>query len=190
MINKMFFLGPNGSGKSTQAKILADKLGFVYICAGDLLRREVANKTPFGLEYEPRLAKGELAPVEVTNALIIGEILSLPIGARWVVDGWPRNIPQLNFANQNVTIDKCIYFEVNNPKIIMERSLARNRGADDTEEVILHRLEIFKTQTMEVLDYYSSSGNLIKIDGELPIPEVTEKLLEIVNSKDTQHQFT
>lgn len=180
MINKMVFLGPNGSGKSTQAKIL-EKYGYIYICAGDLLRREVDQKTPFGLEYASKLAKGELAPIEVTNQLIINEVKSLPENSKFIIDGWPRNIPQLDFANERISIDACIYFEVNDPKIVMSRSLARNRGADDTEDVILHRLEIFKNQTIEVLENYKSNGKMITINGELTILEVAEKLLEILN---------
>src|SRR5689334_5883064 len=105
------FLGPNGAGKTTIGKKLSlENSGIRYICAGDLLRTEIKNKTPFGLEYEKAMANGEMAPVEKMNELLYNEIERVKIekGDLIIVDGFPRNKGQLEFAIKNVAIDMCI----------------------------------------------------------------------------------
>lgn len=163
MSQRYVFLGPNGSGKSTQAKAIAAQFGLSYVSAGDLLRREVAEKTPFGIQYAEDMKNGILAPVSVTNDLLKKEIDSFPIDRGYIIDGYPRTIEQLNFLNENFDIDACVYLTIENVAEIVRRSLARGR-IDDTEEVIRKRLDIYQEQAGEILSMFEAFGKLITVE--------------------------
>lgn len=171
MFNRFVFIGPNGSGKSTQAKAIAKAFDLSYVSAGDLLRREVDAKTPFGLEYAEGLKNGLLAPIQVTNDLLLKEIKTFPIDRGYIIDGFPRTQAQLDFLIENIQIDACVYMTIENVQEIVNRSLLRGR-CDDTEDVIKSRLEIYRNSCQPILDYFASKGNLLTVDASGSIDAV------------------
>lgn len=172
------FLGPNGSGKSTQGNILTKRFVAKFISAGDLLRREVADETEFGLWYKDAMARGEFAPSDVVNNLMLNELKysSTPIN---ILDGFPRNQEQLEIAEKNITIDLCVYFSLDDTDEILKRSLDRGR-ADDTEEVINKRLGIFKEVTYPVIEHYKNQGKLRILDAAGSVEEVSKRLITLL----------
>lgn len=173
------FLGPNGSGKSTQGKLLRTKYKNVnFISAGDLLRREVELETPFGLEYKKDLALGKFAPTSVVNELMMKEVQNSRHEIN-ILDGFPRNVEQLELSKGIIHIDKCISFIFTDIDEIVSRSVARGRS-DDTESVVLERLETFHKVTLPVLDHYKFEGKLIEFDASGTEYEVNERIIKIL----------
>jgi adenylate kinase len=186
-------LGPNAAGKTTICKLVEkEKTNIKYICAGDLLRKEIDEGTAFGLEYKEKMAKGEFAPVEVMNSLLWKELDYLYPDAYCdeiedekkiiILDGFPRNKEQLEFAKEKFNISKCIYFDISDASVILNRSLNRGRP-DDTEEVIKQRLKTFYEVTTPVIDYYKSIGKFVSIDATKQINEVKEQFEHVLTYK-------
>lgn len=176
------FLGANAAGKTTTGNLLKEQNSkIVYICAGDLLRREILLETTFGLEYKSKLAAGEFAPVDVMNNLLLKEIkdTSHENVDYIILDGFPRTQEQLDFANEHLVIDKCIYFDITDFSVILNRSLLRGR-VDDTEEIIKKRLDKFHEVTTPVVQYYRSIDKLVSVDACRDSSVVTEDVARII----------
>ena len=179
---KVVFLGPPGAGKGTQAVKIAEKYNVPHISTGDILRAAVKEGTELGKLAKEYMDKGELVPDDVIIG-IIRERLSQPdVRERgFILDGFPRTLPQAEaldkmLAELNMPLDKVVYLNVDDEEIV-KRLLARGR-ADDTEEVIRNRLEVFRKQTAPLIDYYSEKGILAEVYGVGEIDEITKKIEE------------
>jgi adenylate kinase len=153
MKQRLLFLGPPGAGKGTQAQKLAERQGLLHLSTGDLLRAEVAAGTPLGQEAEAVMARGEL----VSDALVLAIVRSrleqqaAAGGGGWLLDGFPRNVAQADALAQLLEelgqqIELVVLMELDDG-VLVQRLLARGR-ADDNEEVIRHRLEVYRQQTL------------------------------------------
>ena len=123
----LIFLGPPGSGKGTQAVRVAKALNSVHISTGDLLREAVKNQTELGKKVEDIMKKGQLVPDEVVISLIGQKISALEGGKGFILDGFPRNVPQaesLNFffEHQKKKLDKAILLKVNDGEVVKRLS--------------------------------------------------------------------
>lgn len=112
---RIVLLGPPASGKGTQGRRLAESLGLGYLSTGALLREQVENQTPLGQQAAPILARGEYLPDELMNP-ILGDWLSRQT-AGWVLDGFPRSLPQAIFleswlADHGLEIDAAVSLDV------------------------------------------------------------------------------
>jgi len=158
---RLLFLGPPGAGKGTQAQLLASNHQLLHLSTGDLLRAEVKAASPLGLEAEAVMNRGEL----VSDALVLAIVrtrLSNHKGG-WLLDGFPRNLPQAEALDHLLTelnqpLHKVLLMELNDDELV-ERLLARGR-ADDNETVIRHRLQVYREQTAPLIDYYQARGQL------------------------------
>jgi adenylate kinase len=204
---RIVLLGPPASGKGTQGRRLAESLGLGYLSTGALLREQVENQTPLGLQAAPILARGEYLPDELMNP-ILGDWLSKQ-SAGWVLDGFPRSLPQALFleswlADHDLKLDAAVSLDVPFEQLVArihdrvecpscrwsgQRSqLAANgkcpkcgaaagKRADDGEENFRKRYQEFTTLTGPVVDHFQNKGMLRSFDATPPQETVAAEIL-------------
>ena len=181
MKQRLLFLGPPGAGKGTQAQRLAAREGLLHLSTGDLLRAEVQAGTPLGQEAEAVMARGEL----VSDALVLAIVRSRleQHDGGWLLDGFPRNLPQAEALEALLTplnqrIERVILLELDDA-VLIQRLLARGR-ADDNAEVITNRLQVYREQTAPLIAHYESQGLLRCLDGAGSIEAIDDRLASLL----------
>jgi adenylate kinase len=186
---RLILLGPPGAGKGTQAQRLVAKHGIVQLSTGDMLRAAVAAGTPVGLRAKAIMDRGDLVPDEVVVAIIADRIGQPDAKRGFVLDGFPRTVPQAEALDRllkqlGLELDGVIELKVNEG-ILLKRIETRAaemtaRGekvrADDNPEALKKRLDAYRAQTAPLVDYYAGTGQLKTVDGMAPIDAVTAAL--------------
>ena len=180
-MTRVIFLGPPGAGKGTQSKVLAELEKIPHISTGDILREAKANGTPLGLKAKEYMDRGELVPDQLILDLVRERLSQEDVTVGWILDGFPRTIDQAKFLDQlleelNQACSAVINLEVPD-EILVQRMLERGQKegrADDTKEVISHRLEVYRTQTAPLIDFYRD--RLKSINGNQSLDQVTAEL--------------
>ncbi|BBZ73602.1 adenylate kinase [Mycobacterium paraseoulense] len=154
---RVVLLGPPGAGKGTQAQKLSEKLGIPQISTGELFRSNIENGTKLGLEAKRYLDAGDLVPSELTNQLVDDRLSDPDAANGFILDGYPRSTEQAKalhqmLENRGTDIDAVLEFRVSQEELL-ERLKSRGR-ADDTDEVILNRMKIYRDETAPLLEYY------------------------------------
>lgn len=177
----ILFFGPPGSGKSVQGQLLVDRNGWEWLSTGDLFRK---SKNP---EVLKRMATGELIDDELTNKVLEEAIQHSNRSIRLVLDGYPRNLSQVEWLNQHLLskhgrrIHCVVLFEV--PREELVKRLAGRGRTEDSPEVINHRLDIYDEKTSPVVDYYRNQDvPIVSVDGMGPVPEVHERIHRAVEA--------
>ncbi|NJM00784.1 MAG: adenylate kinase [Synechococcaceae cyanobacterium SM2_3_2] len=181
-MTRLIFLGPPGAGKGTQAVLLADDFGVPQISTGDLLREQAKAGTDLGLEAKAFMDRGDLVPDPVLIGIVQGQLQVHSDG--WILDGFPRTLPQAEALDQLLAdlgqpYDAVISLDVPD-EVIVERLLSRGR-ADDTEETIRYRLEVYRTQTQPLIDYYSQRQVLRPVNGNCEVDLLHHHLHSLIN---------
>lgn len=164
--------------------MLSQQLGIPHISTGDLFRAHIGEQTELGKRVKAYLDSGSLVPDEVTNEMV-RERLAEPDAERgFLLDGFPRNVAQANvlgkiLAENGHALDAVLEFQVPQEELI-KRLLARGRS-DDTEDVIRRRLEIYRSETAPLLDYYRDVLLPVAAVGE--VDEVTRRALAALPNK-------
>jgi adenylate kinase len=185
---RWILLGPPGSGKGTQAVRLADAFNALHLSTGDLLRKEVAEGTKLGKTAKGFMDRGELVSDELILGMIRGRLETLDNGAAYILDGFPRTEAQAEGLDQMLselgqTIDRAVLVDVGDEEVTQRlagRAKAEGR-ADDTEDVIRRRLEVYREQTAPLIEYYRSRDLLSEINGEQSIDTVFADLKVLGN---------
>ena len=182
-MTRLILLGPPGAGKGTQAKALSSMCNVPHISTGDILRAAVKAKTTLGQKAEGYMSAGELVPDDLILDLIRERLDEADTATGWLLDGFPRNVKQAKFLNKLLdeigqTCDVVINLEVPDDELVT-RMLSRGR-ADDKEDVIRNRLEVYREQTEPLIDLYTNSGHLRSVDGNQEMKQVTEMLQQFV----------
>ena len=175
--------GPPGAGKGTQADLLRDKLNLLHLSTGDILRSEVSNQSELGVIAKKYMDDGELLPDDLIISMIKNKIQSDTESSGFLLDGFPRTISQAKalddmLKENSLTLNKVVSLEVEDEELI-KRLLSRGR-ADDNEETIKNRLEVYKNQTLPIKDYYKASNILIEIKGDDSIEEVSSNIFNSI----------
>jgi adenylate kinase len=175
----ILILGPQGSGKGTQAKRIAAEYGLAHIASGDMFRAAIAAGTPLGREVEPILASGALVPDGLTIALIRERLGQGDAREGFVLDGFPRTLPQAEALDEllaELERPLSVVLELQVPDgVCVERMLKRAQEEgrpDDTPEAIARRLEIYHRDTAPLVDHYLASGKVVGIHGDRPPDDV------------------
>jgi adenylate kinase len=185
---RLLLIGAPGSGKGTQADLLARRFGIAHISSGDLLRQHVRERTTFGQLVKAYVDKGDLVP----DSLVM-DILRKPVLAAaetgYVLDGFPRTVAQAEAAYAVVhplgaEVQAAIHLDVPHPELV-RRLLARGRGADDTAEVIEHRLQVYDQMTVPLLEYYAGREWMFAVDGTQPAQVVHEDIVRRIRKLNT-----
>lgn len=163
----VIFLGPPGAGKGTQAARLSEELGFKKLSTGDILRDHVARRTPLGERVRPIMERGDLVPDDLILALIREELAE-----RVILDGFPRTLPQAEALDEllqqtGMRLLGVVLVEVPEEELtkrMLKRAELEGR-ADDNEETIRRRLEVYREKTEPLVRYYEERGVLRRVDG-------------------------
>jgi len=191
---KMVFLGPPGAGKGTLSSLASKRLGLPHISTGDLFREAVRRETELGKKVKGIMAEGKLVPDDLTIALV-RERLSEPDTAQgWILDGFPRTIPQAEALQAVDPVDLVVDFDVGDKLILFRLTGRRVCGScgkiyhvatippkvegvcdvcgkplvirpDDREEAIRTRLTAYREQTQPLIAWYRRMGIIETIDG-------------------------
>ncbi|MGY6587118.1 MAG: adenylate kinase [Wenzhouxiangella sp.] len=185
---RIVFLGPPGSGKGTQATLLKERLGVPHISTGELLRAAVAAKTPLGLQAKAAMDAGELVSDELVLGLIEERMASDDTAKGYILDGYPRNLAQAEALDQvlgslNRPVQKALALMVDEEQIVqrLAKRAEMEGRSDDTEEVVRHRLAVYREQTAPVADHYRAKGILVDIDGVGTIEEINQRLQDALD---------
>jgi adenylate kinase len=183
---RLILLGPPGAGKGTQAQRLIEKHKIVQLSTGDMLRAAVAAGTPVGLRAKSIMDAGQLVPDEVVVAIIADRIGQPDAKNGFVLDGFPRTVPQAEaldhlLAERGLKLDAVIELKVDEGILVkrIETRVAEMtaRGEplrkDDNPEVLKGRLAAYREQTAPLAGYYDAKGLLRAVDGMAPIDDVT-----------------
>ncbi len=173
---QLVLMGGPGSGKGTQASFLKETYSIPHISTGQLLRDEVAAGTELGKRVEGVMARGELVDDETVLALVRDRLQKPETAAGFILDGFPRTREQVDglealLQNRPDPRITAILLEVSDEEML-RRLMARGR-ADDTEDAIRSRIEKFHVETVDAIGFYEERGQLLRIDGEQPIEDVT-----------------
>ena len=190
MFNLILF-GPPGSGKGTQSEKIVQQFGLVHLSTGDLLRREIAEKTALGQEASRFMEKGQLVPDEVVIGMI-DTCLSKNVGAKgFLFDGFPRTVAQAValdnlLAFKKTAITKVLALEVSEEELVkrlLKRGETSNRPDDRDETIIRKRYQVYKTGTEAVAEHYQKLGKLERIKGEGSVDDIFGALSHSIESE-------
>lgn len=204
----IILIGAPGSGKGTQAKKLKEKLGYAHISTGDLLRAAVKEGTELGQQAKGFMDAGQLVPDELVIALLEEAIATPEAQVGFLLDGFPRTMPQAQALDAKVTVDKVVDLQV--PfELIEERITGRRMSpsghvyhvkysppkvegvcdetgeelyqrSDDTPEKVRARLGKFDSETRPVIAHYSGKGIVVEVDGVGDPDEIFTRIMAVL----------
>ena len=190
MFNLILF-GPPGSGKGTQSEKIVQKFGLKHLSTGDLLRRELSEKTPLGIEAKNFMDKGQLVPDEVVIGMIDSCLDKNTDAKGFLFDGFPRTVAQaealdklLSFKKTSIT--KVLALEVSEEELIkrlLKRGETSGRSDDTNEEVIRKRFAVYKKDTSAVAGHYKELGKFESIKGEGSVDEIFDALSNAIEAQ-------
>ncbi|MEN9570132.1 MAG: hypothetical protein RL172_1363 [Bacteroidota bacterium] len=191
MFNLILF-GPPGSGKGTQSEKLISKYGLKHLSTGDLLRSEIAQQTPLGLEAKKLMDKGQLVPDAVVIGMISSALDANPAAKGFLFDGFPRTAAQAEALDKllelkNTHIAVMLALEVTEEELVkrlLKRGQTSDRSDDTNETVIRQRIAVYHEKTTAVADYYKSFGKAIFLEGEGTIDEIFARICKEVDERN------
>lgn len=178
-------MGPPGAGKGTQAKFIADHFGIPAISTGDIFRANVSQGTPLGVEAKRYMDAGEYVPDEVTNRMVRNRIDEPDAAHGFLLDGYPRTLAQVEELDGMIKftghqLDGVVVLTVDSEEIVqrlLQRAQTEGR-ADDTEDVIRRRQEVYVEQTQPLIEVYKERGVVHEIDGLGDVDDVTKRIFD------------
>ncbi|MEN9741611.1 MAG: hypothetical protein RIR66_567 [Actinomycetota bacterium] len=183
---RLLIMGPPGAGKGTQAVFIAKHFGIPHVSTGDLFRSNLAQNTALGQEAKKFMDAGEYVPDSVTNGMVRDRLKESDAKVGFLLDGYPRTVAQvleLDGMLSGKNLDKVIVLTADTNEVVkrlLNRAQEQGR-ADDTEEVIRRRLEVYGEQTAPLIDVYAKRGILVEVDGLGSVYEVTGRIMQAIN---------
>lgn len=190
MFNLILF-GPPGSGKGTQSEKLMQKYGLTHLSTGDLLRNEIAAKTPLGMEAKSFMDNGILVPDEVVIGMISSALEANPRTAGFLFDGFPRTEAQAIALDKLLVLHKTeimlvLALEVGEEELVnrlLNRGLTSGRADDVNELVIRERIIEYNKKTTTVAEHYRAQDKVVMIKGEGTVDSIFDALSSAINKR-------
>lgn len=190
---KLIFLGPPGAGKGTLAALVAGLYKIPHISTGEIFRAAIREKTPLGLKVQAIIDAGQLVSDDITIELVRERLAKSDAKDGFILDGFPRTIPQAEALAGIVSVDAAVNFDIADKDVVARlsgrrvcKSCSQNYHVDymkpkvegkcdkcggdlfiredDKIESITKRLEVYRSQTAPLIDYYRKNGKLTDID--------------------------
>ena len=179
MKKHLLFLGAPGAGKGTQAELLSQKYSYLHLSTGELLRKEIEMNSILGKQVNNIINLGELVNDELVLKIVRQNLDKENNG--WILDGYPRNLSQVNSLNEvlveiNQPLEVVFYLDIPE-KVLIKRLLSRGRK-DDTEETIRTRVEIYKKNTEPLIQYFKDLSLLEYIDADRDLKTISSDITQ------------
>lgn len=195
MFNLILF-GPPGSGKGTQSDRLVEKYGLIHLSTGNLLREEIANKTPLGIEAKKFIDHGQLVPDEVVIAMVDSFFEKHKDANGFLFDGFPRTVAQAQALDRLLALKKTdiavvLALDVTEAELInrlLNRGKTSGRSDDSDENVIKKRFAVYTNETSPVADYYRKLRKFKSIQGEGSVDEINAALRQAIDKAMAVHK--
>lgn len=178
----LLFVGPPGAGKGTQAERVADELDIAHISTGDMFRA-LDPESDLGKRVKEIMESGGYVSDEIVIEMLESRIAEPDAENGFILDGFPRTTAQAEALDTLLGedgLDHVVLFEIDEESIV-ERMLARGR-ADDTEETIRTRLEVYREQTEPLIELYESRDLVSRVDATGSIEEITQRVLDALDA--------
>lgn len=189
-MTRLLLIGPPGAGKGTQAVKLAEAFSIPAISTGDIFRENVKNETELGTQAKAFMDRGEYVPDSLTNALVRDRLDWDDAANGFLLDGYPRTADQVVeldgiLGDKGESLNAVVLITADSDEVVRRLlGRAQEQGrADDTEEVIRRRLEVYAEQTAPLIDVYSKRNLVVEVDGLGAVEEVTKRILEALASR-------
>ena len=182
-MTRLLIVGPPGAGKGTQAARISESYGIPAIATGDIFRQNIRDQTPLGVQVKAIVDAGDYVPDSLTNELVTSRLQQEDARTGFLLDGYPRTLEQVSYLGellsaQGQSIDAVIQLVADQEEVVARlRKRAVEQGrADDTEDAIRHRQQVYARETTPLIAVYSERGLLIEVDGLGDIDEVTARI--------------
>lgn len=180
-------MGPPGAGKGTQATAIADRVGIPAISTGDIFRANITTGTPLGRQVQQITASGGYVPDEITNAIVRDRLAEPDAAGGFLLDGYPRTVGQVDYldgllAQGGHRLDAVLELTADEDELVARLlQRAREQGrADDTEQVIRTRMQVYRAETEPLTAVYAEHGILVRVDGLGTVEQVAQRLADAV----------
>lgn len=187
---RLLLIGAPGAGKGTQAVKLSEAYSIPAISTGDIFRHNVKNETELGKQAKAFMDRGEYVPDSLTNDLVRDRLSQADAKDGFLLDGYPRTAEQVAeldsiLESAGTKLDVVVQLTADTDEVVrrlLNRAIEQGR-ADDTEDVIRRRLEVYEEQTAPLTDVYASRGLLVTVDGLGEVEDVTGRILEALQAR-------
>ena len=195
-MNNFIFLGPPGAGKGSLAVKVAEDYKIPHISTGDIFRANIKAQTPLGVKVKAIIDSGSLVSDELTFELVKDRLAQDDCKNGYILDGFPRTIPQAEMLDGLVADLKVVNFQISDEIVIgrlSTRRVCKACGAnfnvltlppkvegvcdkcggelyqrdDDKQESILHRMDVYREQTEPLINYYKNKGKITDLDASI-----------------------
>jgi adenylate kinase len=195
MFNLILF-GPPGSGKGTQSDRLVEKYGLIHLSTGNLLREEISNKTPLGIEAKKFIDHGQLVPDDVVIAMVGSFFDRHKEVNGFLFDGFPRTVAQAQALDKLLSFKKTdiatvLALDVTEEELVkrlLNRGKTSGRSDDNSEDVIKKRFAVYTNETSPVADYYKKTRKFKSIHGEGSVDEINAALRQAIDKAMANHK--
>jgi adenylate kinase len=180
-------LAPPGAGKGTQGERIADRYDIPHISSGEMFRQEAARQSPLGERLRGYFDKGDLVPDDLVLELLRDRIVTAAReSGGYVLDGFPRTLPQAEAAAEigretGTSAQAVLYLDAPLDVLIARLAGRGENRADDSEDVVRHRLEVYAEYTKPLLDYYTGRGIIVNVDASLPVDDVSREIFRALD---------
>ncbi|KAI4881840.1 hypothetical protein NFI96_013462 [Prochilodus magdalenae] len=181
----IFVVGGPGSGKGTQCEKVVTKYGYTHLSSGDLLRAEVASGSERGKQLQAIMQKGELVPLDTVLDMIKDAMIAkADVSKGYLIDGYPREVKQGEEFEKKIGAPCLLLYIDARPETMVSRLMKRGETsgrADDNEETIKKRLDLYYKATEPVIAFYESRGIVRKINSELAVDDVFAEVSKAID---------
>lgn len=209
-MNNFIFLGPPGAGKGSLAVKVAEDYKIPHISTGDIFRANIKAQTPLGVKVKAIIDSGSLVSDELTFELVKDRLAQDDCKNGYILDGFPRTIPQAEMLEKLVNDVKVVNFEIKDEIVIRRlstRRVCKACGAnfnvltlppkvegvcdkcggelyqrdDDKQESILHRMDVYREQTEPLINFYKEKGKITNLDASIETDVLLGEFKKIFN---------